>query len=145
MFILTKCSVSKKQQVAGKTCGGTQSLEDAQAQGKLRNSGTRQRGTKNWKGTQGRNNSALAGKTSKNSLEEHGQLYRQDRIIWQGRRAKTRCIYRGGTDGMACRCASSAPSAKPCRGGRTKRQGKTGRAKTPKHRTLTVTLSDQSS
>ena len=40
MFTLTKGSTSKKQQVAGKTCGGTQPPEDAQARGKLRKRGS---------------------------------------------------------------------------------------------------------
>ena len=39
MFILTKSSTSKKQQVAGETCRESQLPEDAQARGKLRNSG----------------------------------------------------------------------------------------------------------
>ena len=123
MFIPTKGSTSKKQQVSGKTGGETQQQEDAQAQGKLRNSG----------------NEVARGKLTlqQKSHYEQGRFYWQDGIIWQGRRAKTRCISRGSKDWMAAGVPRQprwpSPSQREEQRGREKQAGQ----KHTKHRTLT--------
>ena len=71
--------------------------------GRLSGTGTQVRGSKvheTEKTHDEKNMSIQIGKTqaAKNSQGDDSQLYRQDGIIWQGRKAKTRGIHRGGDE-----------------------------------------------